>query len=111
MYTLLLANFEALVYRAAGLRADEPEPVDPSFPNLYLRIKQRFPRLRRWRNYLGHPPFLQLEGNEHGWATFDDGVWALLDDGTAESIVDIEIDHLVVRRFVDELIVCLEVDA
>jgi hypothetical protein len=58
---------------------------------------RRFPRLRSFRNYCGHPPIPKLEADEVSWHRFSDGIMTLLSDGRVEYIVDAESDHQFVR--------------
>lgn len=108
IYTLLLANYVSLVYRAAGRRKDEPDPIHPDVVQLSHDLEHRFPRLRRFRNFHGHPPFPEHTPDEVTWSGFSDGVWALLADGGAVPIADIELDHDFVEDVHDKLLTALD---
>ena len=115
LYSTLLANYSALLYRAGGRRTDEPDALHPDLESLSVELDTRFPRLRNFRNFLSHPPKPMLLDDEETWHLFSDGPMAALKDGGAEYIVDVEMDHdyveLVHRRFLRMLDDVIDWDA
>lgn len=108
MYARLLADYASLVYQAAGLRTAHPGSLSPDLVACSDDLEQSFPRLRRFRNFLGHPPFAEFEADEETWFSFNDGPVAMLSDGRAEPIVDIELDHARVESIHAEVIAILD---